>query len=253
MCSKRTFQLYASGAHPCQYLPEREARTLFVDPETALDPAAQTLLQRQGLRRSGPYLYQPGCDGCQACKSLRIPVDSFAPSRSQARCWRRNSDLHLHWSEAHIGDEHVALYQSYLAARHGDSPMREEDGNAPDMAFLTAPWADTSLLDMRLNGQLVATAVTDHVVDGLSAVYTFFSPTHARRGLGNFAILCQIEWARMNALPYVYLGYWIAAAPTMRYKAGFRPCEVFDAGRWQTLPPDASAQTIGINTAEKRQ
>jgi leucyl-tRNA---protein transferase len=239
MSGKRTLRLYASDIHPCQYLPDRVARTVFVDPAATLDPATQTVLQHQGLRRSGPYLYRPGCDGCDACKSLRVPVAGFAPNRSQERCWQRNHDLQLRWTAARFDAEHVRLYRSYLEARHSDSPMLDGGASNPDMEFLMAGWAETSLLEIRLQGRLLAAAVTDHVADGLSAVYTFYSPLHPQRGLGSFAILCQIEWARLNGLPYVYLGYWIAEAPAMRYKARFRPCEVLEGSAWQQLADTA--------------
>src|SRR2546427_559163 len=72
-------------------------------------------------------------------------------------------------------------------------------------------------------------SVTEH---GLSAVYTFFDPDHAARGLGTFAILQQIEWARREGLPHVYLGYWIRGHQKMDYKRRFHPLEAYDGRRW---------------------
>ena len=82
-------------------------------------------------------------------------------------------------------------------------------------------------------------AVTDYLPTGLSAMYTFFSPTEARRSLGTYAVLWQVHRARELGLPHVYLGYWIRESPKMAYKDRFRPAEVWNGARWGELeaPP----------------
>jgi arginine-tRNA-protein transferase len=75
-------------------------------------------------------------------------------------------------------------------------------------------------------------SLVDEVEDGLSAVYTFFDPELGRRGLGTYAILWQIQHARMLGLPYVYLGYWIAESRKMSYKSNFRPLQTLRDNKW---------------------
>jgi arginine-tRNA-protein transferase len=75
-------------------------------------------------------------------------------------------------------------------------------------------------------------SVVDRVEDGLSAVYTFFDPEREKQSLGTYAVLWQIEAARRLALPYVYLGYWIAASRKMAYKANYKPLEGLVNGEW---------------------
>jgi len=77
--------------------------------------------------------------------------------------------------------------------------------------------------------------VDDHLDDR-----TFFSPAHASRSLGRYAILRQVEWAREAGLPYVYLGYWIRDCRKMSYKSEYRPLEYYRAGAW-TRDPDGGA------------
>ena len=76
-------------------------------------------------------------------------------------------------------------------------------------------------------------AVADHLVDGLSAVYTFFDPGFSWRGIGNYCILWQIEETRRLGRDWLYLGYWIAESPKMLYKQDFLPQERFIEGRWR--------------------
>ncbi len=227
--------LYSTGEHPCSYVDGRVARTVFVDPAFPIGNAHYSQLIRHGMRRSGGYIYQPKCPDCTSCKSLRVPVQHFRPNRSQRRCWRRNHDLRIIQRPPAFVEDHFRLYRLYMSRRHPGSGMDDHD---PDryMEFLVCPWSDTVFLEIRHGRELLGVAVSDRVADGLSAVYTFFHPDVPARSIGTFAILCQIEHARMNAMEYVYLGYWIAECAKMRYKADFRPCEVYDGGGWTALP-----------------
>jgi leucyl-tRNA---protein transferase len=91
------------------------------------------------------------------------------------------------------------------------------------------------LAEFSLAGEVVMVALVDKLMDGLSAVYTYFDPDLEKRGLGTFGILTQIRLAQEIGLPYVYLGYWIAACNKMTYKRAYRPLEGLRDGRWQRL------------------
>lgn len=237
--NSRRLSLYITGEHECAYLPDRTARTVFVDPSFPLKNGHYSTLIRQGMRRSGRYVYHPGCPHCDACQSLRVPVSEFQPRRRQRRCWQRNADLQSIVRSAAFHQEHFDLYRRYLTARHpgGGMDAHDETGYTD---FLMSPWAETRFVEFRLDGDLVAVTVIDLVADGFSAVYTFFDPLEARRGLGSYAILWQIDAARRYGLDYVYLGYWIAECDKMRYKADYQPCEVYRSGAWERLiPPGA--------------
>ena len=220
-----------TAPHPCSYLPEQQAVTLFVDPDCALDSPTYTTLAQMGFRRSGEHLYRPQCPQCQACVPVRVVVNDFAPTRSQRRISTRNADITVGWSAAEFQDEHFALYQRYMKARHVGSSMDDDDPQHYQR-LLSAPWCETRLLEMRLAGKLLAVAITDMLGDGYSAVYTYFDPQHARRSLGGYAILQQILAAQQVSLPFVYLGYWIRNCDKMAYKDQYRPFELFDGQRW---------------------
>jgi len=234
----RPIALYLTGDHSCSYLPERPARTLFVDPMARIDARTFQALLEQGFRRSGRHIYRPACRNCRACVSLRLPVEHFEPNRSQRRNFRANApEVTLTDRRPSFEPEHFALYQRYLQARHPDGSMAEGTSeNYRD--FLIDPWGgETRLLELRLGERLMAVAVTDVVPEGLSAVYTFFEPALSGRAPGTFAILCQIELARRLGLPYLYLGYWIEACGKMSYKDRFRPVEAWDGRIWRRFEP----------------
>lgn len=102
--------------------------------------------------------------------------------------------------------------------------------------FLFADWCDTELIELHDGDHRVAVAVTDRVPDALSAVYTFFNPAYSFASPGTVAILLQLERAAALGLDWLYLGYWIAQAPTMRYKSEFTPHERFEPdGQWYRI------------------
>jgi len=222
---------YATPPHECSYLPERMATTVFADPRAQMEMPIYSALIQYGYRRSGSHVYAPHCEGCYSCRSIRLPVEVFHPNRSQRRNYQHNQTLTTHIQPASFQQEHYDLYEKYIASRHQGGGM---DNPQPDsyMEFLSADWCDTQFVEFRDGEKLLAVAVVDQTDTGLSAVYTFFDPECANRGLGTYAVLWQIDEARRRQRPYLYLGYWIEESPKMAYKAQFRPHQIFSAGQW---------------------
>jgi len=231
-------KLYATKPHPCSYLTGEAATTIFIDPHTSVDSHIYSELSRYGFRRSGNNIYRPHCKNCQACVPLRLIAEQFKPNRSQKRCRKTNEDLTIRVVDSINTDEHYALYERYITERHSDGDMYPPDRSQYN-DFLTTEWDATRYLEMREpSGKLVALSVIDVIDHGLSAVYTFFEPTEIRRSLGVFAVLYQIELAKQNQLPFVYLGYWIKQCQKMSYKTGYQPYQVFINEKWVTVSKD---------------
>ncbi len=222
--------------HECSYLENKEAATLFVDPQTEVDNEVYSILAELGFRRSGEHIYRPRCPQCNACISVRINVDDFSPSRSQRRNLKTNSDLILDYHDARLNDEHFALYKKYMAFRHPGSSM---DDDIPEhyVRMMRASWCNTRLIEIRDKNKLLAVAINDMLTDGVSAVYTFFDPDESKRGLGIYAILQQIEIAKQTNKSFVYLGYWIEQCEKMAYKNNYSALEYFNGHRWLPTPP----------------
>lgn len=231
---QHAIRLFQSLEHPCGYWPDRLARDLVIDPTDPHLPAVYGQALVMGFRRSGGHVYRPHCVACRACIPVRIPAARFEPNRSQKRCLARNADLELCIAPARRTEENFALYRRYLDTRHAGGGM---DDPAPENfdAFLACRWL-TEFMEFRLDGRLVALAVTDVAAAGLSAVYTFYDPDLAARSLGTYAILRQVERARRERRGHVYLGFWLDGHPKMAYKRAFRPLEYLDGGHWKPMP-----------------
>lgn len=244
--SDDSLRLFRTAPHPCGYWPEREARDLVFDQRDPRLPDFYPIALEWGFRRSGNIVYRPGCTGCHACVAVRIPVATFQPNRSQRRCQRRNVDIEARIVVPELNDERLDLYRRYLACRHRGGGM-DDHGAHEFEQFLIGSWNDSRFLELRQRDshRLLGVAVTDRVPGALSAVYTFYDPAAADRGLGTLGVLRQIEWARRDGRRHLYLGYWIDGHPKMDYKRHFQPLERFDGRGWQpwrspTAPAHAS-------------
>jgi arginyl-tRNA--protein-N-Asp/Glu arginylyltransferase len=229
-----SIKLYATHEHPCSYLKDRSATTIFVDPMLTMNGRIYSELSDFGFRRSGAHVYRPNCRSCQACIPVRIPVASFQPSRAQKRCIKRNQDVITTLTDNINTDEHYELYESYINSRHADGDMYPPTRDQYE-DFLSSEWGVTRYLELRADGRLLGVAVSDRLDQGLSAIYSFFSSTEPSRSLGVLAVLRQVELAQALKLPYVYLGYWIRECDKMRYKNQYRPLDMFINNGWVTI------------------
>ncbi len=227
-------QFYQTSAHPCSYLADRDARTIFLDPAVPISKALYSRMLTAGFRRSGTHLYRPGCDACQACMSCRIQVRNFTQSKRFKRVWKRNQDLIIKPLRALDDPAIFALYCHYIETRHADGDMYPPSAEQYEN-FIEARSETTQFFGFYAKDRLVAVSVIDELDHALSAMYTFFDPHENRRSLGSFIILWQIDKAWRLNLPYLYLGYWVKDCDKMRYKTDFRPLELFIDNRWVLL------------------
>jgi len=227
-------QFYLTAAYPCSYLPDRLARSQVATPMHLVDTAVFSELANQGFRRSGLHVYRPRCDACRACVPVRIPVEDFRPNRSQRRCAARNADIGCSLKPLVFEESHYRLYRRYQSCRHAGGGM-DQDDREQYRNFLLMSRVDSALLEYTLDGRVVMVSLVDRLLDGLSAVYAFYDPDQARRGLGVYNVLTLVELGRRLGLPHVYLGYWIADSPKMAYKRQYRPLEGFVDGHWRRL------------------
>ncbi len=234
-------RFFVTSPAPCPYLPGRSERKVFTELKGPHADQLNDALGRIGFRRSQTVAYRPSCLDCTACVSVRVVAEEFRISSTQKRNLKANSDLETSvcrpWSTA----EQFELLQTYLASRHPGGGMASMDEvDFADMVEHTP--VDTVLIEYReptadgLPGRLVGACLTDRQGDGLSMIYSFYDPAHSvREGLGNYIILDHIQRAREEALPYVYLGYWVDGSVRMQYKVRYRPLERLGREGWVRL------------------
>src|SRR5687768_3328876 len=252
-------RFFVTSPAPCPYLPGRTERKVFTELKGPHAEALNEALGRIGFRRSQTVAYRPSCLDCQACVSVRVPVNEFAPSTTQRRNLRRNSDLVSSECRPWATGEQFDLLRKYLGARHPGGGMAAMD--EIDYADMVEHTPVTSyVIEYRepseglMPGRLVGACLTDRQGDGLSMIYSFYDPEHeARTGLGNYIILDHIRRAAEAGLPYVYLGYWVEGSQRMQYKIRYRPLERLGPAGCQRFSADEQSKLIGAASTASRE
>lgn len=224
-------QLYRSGCSPCPYVAGRTEQQIFtVLAQAELDFWAGRL-NRMGFRRSMNSVYMPMCSGCQACRSVRVQASLHTPSAGMRRVLRKNTDIEFRLQPPIAEPKMFLLFRRYLQHRHTSSDMNEINEHQFTQLIQSAP-SDTYQLCAYHDDRLLGVMIVDRFNDGTSAVYSFFDPDERQRSLGTLMVLELLRRTREQGLPYVYLGYYVAEARNMAYKARFSPLEVFD---WESM------------------
>ena len=226
---------YTTAPLPCPYVQGRTERKVVTELSGVSAESLHDRLSRGGFRRSHNIAYAPVCPNCNACVPIRIRAKDFVPNRTQKRIARLNADLTAAEVPPRATAEQFQLFQRYQQARHGEGDMASMSFYDYRAMVEDTP-IDTCIIEFRdREGRLLGACLTDRLGDGLSAVYSFFSPDADARSLGTQAILCLIERVTLLGLPHVYLGYWVQESRKMAYKSKFRPSEILRNGQWRPL------------------
>lgn len=230
-----TRRRFFSSRESCSYLPDQCSRMEYeFAPTITAEEYSQRLLT--GWRRFGTSLFRPRCPHCDACRSLRVDVARFRPSRSQRRaCQKNDRQVELRIGAPGLSREKLALYHGYHAYQTATKAWPSHDDVDPTSyfgSFVLNPFA-TQEWCYYLDGRLIGVGYVDTLRIGLSAIYFFHGPEHRDRSLGTWNVLRLIDHCRDRGLPHVYLGYHVADCGSLAYKARFAPNEILRAdGTW---------------------
>jgi leucyl-tRNA---protein transferase len=238
LIERRNFpQFFITGPSPCPYLPGKQERKIFTHLVGQDSRALNTQLSQGGFRRSQNIAYRPACDFCNACTSVRVPVQSFDWRKGFRRVLKRNEDIVATVVDPIATSEHYSLFRTYVDTRHSDGGMANM--TVLDFAaMIDETNADSRLVEYRFAkghpqyGELIATVLMDVLGDGLSLIYSFYDPTYEQRSFGTLVVLDAILRVKRIGLPYLYLGFHVSGAKKMEYKSRFMPQERLTPAGW---------------------
>jgi arginine-tRNA-protein transferase len=222
---------------PCPYLENREERKIFTDLNIKNPNGLHNSLAEVGFRRSQDIIYRPACEGCNQCKSVRLPAVLFQKSKSQKRVWNKNRDIVIEMKRNIPTMEQYELLHEYLTVRHDTGGMADMDFFEYQEMVTSSP-IHSVIIEYRLKDKLIGVALTDEISSGFSMVYSFYdiSAEMSLRSLGTFFILHHIKMVRTHKLDFLYLGYYVKNSPKMSYKRNFMPLEVLNSSGWELVP-----------------
>jgi arginine-tRNA-protein transferase len=218
---------FTTPRYRCPYLPGRTASLTYRVIADLSTRVYDELLCR-GWRRFGHEFFRPACPACVQCRSLRIPISEFTPSRSQRRTLRQNAEIHVVVQAPTVTEAHLQIFNAYHADMHRRKgwPFHFTAERAYRQQFLLGEWAFAREFLYYEGDRLVGVGLADVTTTAISSVYFFHDPAWRSRALGVFSILQQEAYARQQNLRYHYLGYWVPGSQSMAYKAQYRPHEL---------------------------
>jgi arginine-tRNA-protein transferase len=226
--------LFLTHEHPCSYLDGEIAQSAFVQTSFHTLPSIYPKLIAKGFRRSGNEVYIPHCARCSACIPARLEVAKFKANRKQKRCWKKNINTQAIVKPPVFEQAHYDMYLRYQNIRHNEGSMAH---SSPDeyLNFLSSTWCNTQFIEFSINNELAGIAVIDRLDNALSAVYTFFEPKFSSYSLGVYAVLWQIQQAKLQDREFLYLGFWIENCKKMSYKIEYKPIQLLGNNVWTEL------------------
>ncbi len=229
------YQFGLTSEFPCSYLADKQERLLVAVDKNLQSPDGYAFLMSQGFRRGGDQIYRPHCLNCHACRSLRVLVEQFKPSKSQQRVLKKNSHFSTQIA-TQVATNYYPLYENYINTIHCDGAMYPAT-KAQFQSFLLSEQtlAKQFFLEIWHENKLISVAVTDELPNALSAVYTFYHPDYKKSALGVFSILAQLKLSQQLGKRYLYLGYQIDECQKMNYKNRYFPYEIFQENNWQLV------------------
>jgi len=238
------FFVVSNDPEPCPYIPDATMQLPLRMPTARLPPDLFDQLLEQGDRRSGPLLYRPSCPACNACEAIRVHVPSFRPTRSQRRAARRNDDVTVERLRPSVSAEHLRLYNRH--SRERGLSLREQPATETDYRFfLVETSVDSWEVRYLVDGRLIAVSILDFGDRSVSSVYHYFDPGEARRSMGVFSVLREIELCRELGMEWYYLGLYVEACAHLNYKAEYHPHQRRIGGVWHHFDaPDATGLPV---------
>src|SRR5690606_733326 len=143
----------------------------------------------RGWRRQGACFFRPGCPSCVKCRSLRVDLEAFSPSKSQRRTLKRNADVRLIVRRPTVTKEHMAIFNAYHADMHNRRGWNFEPttGQEYSRTFLAGQFAFASEFLYVRDKELLGVGLVDLTPRAMSSIYFYHRPDWRPMGPGTFS------------------------------------------------------------------
>lgn len=216
----------ASIEETCPYLAGRMSSTDYRI-LTEVTPREHEAMLVRGWRRFGLQYFRPECVGCLECVSLRIPLATFQPTKSQRRAWRKCGHLRVEIGRPQANADRLALFEAWHAMREQTRGWKPSPMNAEEYSATFCPPNPCAREMAYYDGdRLVAVGLVDLTPDAVSSIYFYYHPDAAIWSPGVASVLFEAQWARQMGCTHLYLGYRVAECPSTAYKAQYGPHEL---------------------------
>lgn len=217
----------------CVYRPGQISRCPARVPAEPLSPGQLDILLNEGDQRVGGTVFRTTCPFCHACEPVRIDVASFTLSHSHRRVWARNErDLRVDIGPPALSRRRVGLWNRHRRVRGllTDQSRRDPLGYHE---WLVESCAPTVEVRYTLDDRLVGLSLLDLGSISANSAYHYYDPSLAKRSIGVYSVLKEIELCHSLGIRWYYLGLWAADSVPLQYKSKYYPHERFVRGTWK--------------------
>lgn len=188
-------------------------------------------LLAHGMRHFGDYFFRPRCKNCFQCVPIRLRTRDFTMNRSQRRVMKACQDVEVRIGPPAYSEEKFDLYLKHKKRFNSLKDDVEDKENFRLSFYVHTPFGIE--FEYYVDGKLVGAALGDRTPRTFSAVYTFYDPPDPKLSLGTYSVLKQLEYSIEQGVKFYYLGYYITNNNSLKYKANFRPNEIYIENEWR--------------------
>jgi leucyl-tRNA---protein transferase len=154
---------------------------------------------------------------------LRFRLDeTFEYTKSQRINIRKNKDLKVKYGRAFLDDEKLELFERWYITRFGEMVSIGQWVSGNNSPF---PTMECAVYD---KDKLVACSFFDETKKSDYSTLAFFEPNEAKRSLGTFTLISEIEFGRNHKKMFHYPGHAHKESSMYDYKKQFCNRERFD-------------------------
>lgn len=210
-----------------------------------VNPDSMDLLWKGGFRHFGTYFfrYSIGLLNGEYAQvlPLRVLLKSFKLSKSQKKTIRKNQDLKIIIRDCFIDEEKKDLFTIHAERFTENRPESLYNFLSPENTATTP--CELKEICIYDNDMLAAVSFLDIGEKASSSVYAMFHPDYAKRRLGIYTLLLEIEYSISREMDYLYPGYAYRENSFYDYKKKFQPIEYFDwNGNWLPLSNEETSE-----------
>lgn len=208
----------------CSYLDAKEQTTHYKVISSCSASGCHELIER-GYRRFGKMYFRPICSDCNECQSIKIDVNGFHFSKSAKRVLKKSKDISIIIQRPTMTKSHLELfdkYHQYMNTKKG----WEYSPTTPEHYFnsFVVGHEDFGYEVLYFHQEkLIGVDLIDILAEGISSIYFYYDPEYAPYSLGRLSLYKQIELAKRYDKKWIYLGYYVEACPSLKYKAEYTP------------------------------
>ena len=173
-----------------------------------------------------------GTDGAASAKCFSVlsvwhaaPAKAYRFSASDKRILRKNDDLRIVVRRPGMTKNHLELFLTYHHHMHRKRGWEEQPVTPRNYySSFVHGFNDFGYEVLYFDDdRLIGVDLIDILPSGISSIYFYYDPDYSRRSLGKYSLLKQIQMAKEEGLPWIYLGYYVQGCQSLEYKRSYQP------------------------------